>query len=140
MLAAPGIPEMLLGGREREFLGDFAFSAMCATPRAISKSDIDEFVRTYSRPDGWRGAIGLYQSMLKEGAEIKALAKNPGLNIPVLAVGAGGGPFTVDTMSKATRRNVGSVQLDGVGHYAAMEAPEKLSNALLEFFASVDAD
>ena len=137
VLAAPGIAEMLLAGREREFLGNFAFPAMCATPGAISESDIDEFVRTYSRPDGWRGAVGLYQSMLKEGAEIKALAEKPGLNMPVLAVGAGGGAFTAGTMSKAARSEVRSVQLDGVGHYVAMEAPEKLSAALLEFVQSV---
>lgn len=137
VLAAPGIAEMLLAGREREFLGNYAFPAMCATPGAISGSDIDEFVRTYSRPDGWRGAVGLYQSMLKEGAEIKALANEPGLNMPVLAVGAGGGAFTAGTMSKAARSEVRSVQLDGVGHYVAMEAPEKLSAALLEFVQSV---
>jgi pimeloyl-ACP methyl ester carboxylesterase len=136
-LAAPGIAELLLAGREREFLGHFAFPAMCATPGAVSESDIDEFVRTYSPPDGWRGAVGLYQSMLKEGAEIKALAEKPGLNMPVLAVGAGGGAFTVVTMSKAARTEVRSVQLDGVGHYVAMEAPEKLSAALLEFVQSV---
>src|ERR1700689_5143802 len=139
VLAAPGIPEMLLAGREREFLGEFAFATMCATKGAIAKGDIDEFVRTYSRPDGWRGAIGLYQSMLKEGAEIKALADQPGLNVPVLAVGAGGGPLTFATMSKAARTKVRSVQLDSVGHYVAMEAPEKLSEALVEFIGSVEA-
>jgi pimeloyl-ACP methyl ester carboxylesterase len=139
VMAAPGIPEMLLAGREREFLGKFAFPAMCATLGAIAEGDIDEFVRTYSRPDGWRGAIGLYQSMLKEGAEIKALADQPGLNVPVLAVGAGGGPLTFATMSKVARTKVRSVQLDGVGHYVAMEAPEKLSKALLEFIGSVEA-
>ena len=32
VLAAPGIPEMLLAGREQEFLGQFAFPAMSATP------------------------------------------------------------------------------------------------------------
>ena len=139
VLAAPGIPELLLAGREREFLGKFAFPAMCATPGAIAQGDLDEFVRAYSRPDGWRGAIGLYQSMLKEGAEIKALADQPGLNVLVLAVGAGGGPLTFATMSKAARTKVRSVQLDGVGHYVAMEAPEKLSKALLEFVGSVEA-
>ena len=138
VLAAPGIPEMLLAGREREFLGKFAFPAMCKTKGAITEDDVDEFVRTYSRPDGWRGAIGLYQSMLKEGVEIKALAEKHGLTVPVLAVGAGGGPFTVGTMSKASRTEVRSVLLEGVGHYAAMEAPERLSKALLEFFESVD--
>src|ERR1700686_664008 len=99
VLAAPGIPEMLLAGREREFLGQYAFPAMSATPGAISDSDIDEFVRTYSRPDGWRGAAGLYQSMLREGAEIRALAEAHPLTVPVLAIGAGGGPLTQQTLT-----------------------------------------
>ena len=139
VLAAPGIPEMLLAGREREFLGQFAFPAMSATPGAITDADIDEFARTYSRPGGWRGAAGLYQSMLREGPEIKALAQTPGLTVPVLAVGAGGGSFTAGTMSGAAAAGVSSVSLDGVGHYAAMEAPDELAKAILHFAASVDA-
>ncbi|MGC4814592.1 alpha/beta fold hydrolase [Micromonospora sp. DT228] len=139
VLATPGIPEMLLAGREREFLGQFAFPAMSATPGAITDTDIDEFVRTYARPDGWRGATGLYKSMLQEGPEIKTLAQTRGLKAPVLAVGAGGGPFTAGTMSQATTTEVSSVTLDGVGHYAAMEAPEELAKAILDFTANVDA-
>ncbi|MEU8394595.1 alpha/beta hydrolase [Nonomuraea sp. NPDC048892] len=139
VLAAPGIPELLLTGREREFLGRHAFPSMTATPDAFTEPDIEEFARTYARPDGWRGAIGLYRSMLREGAEIQALARQPGLKAPVLAVGAGGGPFTAGTMSRAASTEIRSVQLDGVGHYAAMEAPKELSQALLEFIASVGA-
>jgi pimeloyl-ACP methyl ester carboxylesterase len=140
VLAAPGIPEMLLVGREREFLGQFAFPAMSATPGAITDTDIDEFVRTYSRPNGWRGAIGLYKSMLQEGPEIKALADTHKLTVPVLAVGAGGGPFTLDTMSRAAMTAVRSVSLDGVGHYAAMEAPDDLAKAILDFVGSIDGN
>jgi pimeloyl-ACP methyl ester carboxylesterase len=140
VLAAPGIPEMLLAGRERQFLGQFAFPAMTAVPGAITDTDIDEFVRTYSRPDGWRGAIGLYQSMLQEGHDIKALADAHGLRARVLAVGAGGGPFTLSTMSQAVSAEVASIVLDGVGHYAAMEAPDRLAKAMLDFVGSVDAD
>jgi hypothetical protein len=112
---------------------------MSANPGKITDADINEFVRTYSRRDGWRGAIGLYQSMLKEGPEIKALAETVGLKAPVLAVGAGGGPFTSGTMSQAVAREVRSVILEGVGHYAAMEAPDKLAKAILGFIKSVDA-
>src|SRR3984893_269012 len=137
-LAAPGIPEMLLAGREREFLGQFAFPTMSATPEAISKGDVDEFVRTYSRADGWRGAAGLYQSMLREGPDIRALAESPGLTAPVLAVGAGGGPFTAGTMSQATSTDISAVSLDGVGHYAALEAPQELAKAVLGFVESID--
>ena len=138
VLTTSGIPEMLLAGREREFLGQFAFAA--ATPEANADADIDEFVRTYPRPDGWRGAIGLYRSMLGEGAEIKALADAPGLTVPVLAVGAGGGSFTAATMTQAaTRTEVSAVFLDGVGHYAAMEAPDELAKAILEFTGRINA-
>ncbi|MFH9966120.1 alpha/beta fold hydrolase [Streptomyces mirabilis] len=140
VLAAPGIPEMLLAGREREFLGQFAFSATSATPDASTDADIDEFVRSYARPDGWRGAIGLYRSMLREGSEIKALADVPGLTVPVLAVGAGGRSFTAATMTQAAAATeVSSVSLDGVGHYAAMEAPDELAKAILEFVGNIDA-
>jgi pimeloyl-ACP methyl ester carboxylesterase len=130
---------MLLAGREREFLGGFAFPAMSATPGAITGADIDEFARTYSRPGGWRGATGLYQSMLHEGPEIRTLAQTHGLTVPVLAVGAGGGPLTASTMSQAAPGEVRSVSLDGVGHYAAMEAPDELAKAILDFTGSVDA-
>src|SRR5450755_4213352 len=139
VLAAPDIPEMLLAGREREFLGQFAYPAMSATPGAITDADIDEFVRTYSRPDGWRGAIGLYQSMLEEGDEIATLVAGHKLNIPALAIGAGGGELTFATMSQVSSDPVRSVTLEGVGHYAALEAPDKVAHALLDFFSTLDA-
>jgi pimeloyl-ACP methyl ester carboxylesterase len=139
VLAAPGIPDMLLAGREREFLGQYAFPAMTAVPGAVTATDIEEFARTYSRPDGWRGAAGLYQSMLREGAEIRGLAETPGLRVPVLAVGAGGGPFTAATMSQVTSAEISTASLEGVGHYAAMEAPEDLAKAILGFTAGIDA-
>jgi pimeloyl-ACP methyl ester carboxylesterase len=138
VLAAPTIPDMLLTGREREFLGQFAFPAMTAVPGAITDTDIDEFARTYARPHGWRGATGLYQSMLHEGGEIQTLARTPGLTVPVLAVGAGGGPFTVNTMSHAASTDVRSVTLNGVGHYVAMEAPDQLAQVILDFVEAVD--
>jgi pimeloyl-ACP methyl ester carboxylesterase len=139
VLAAPGMPELLLAGREREFLGQFAFPAMSAAPDAITETDVDEFVRTYSRPDGFRGASGLYRSMLREGAQIAALAGELPLTVPVLAVGAGGGDFTTATLAQATPGDVRSVRLDGVGHYVALEAPDELAPALLDFFRSTDA-
>jgi len=139
VLAAPNIPEMLLAGREREFLGQFAFPAMSATSSTITEADIDEFVRTYSRPDGWRGAIGLYQSMLQEGEAIAALVATRKLTMPVLAIGAGGGEFTFTTMSQVASGEVRSVYLEGVGHYPALQAPDKVAEALLDFFSTVDA-
>jgi pimeloyl-ACP methyl ester carboxylesterase len=139
VLAAPGIAEMLFPGRERDLLGGWAFPSMTTVPGAIAESDVDEFVRVYSRADGWRGAIGLYQSMLSEGDDLKALAASNPLAIPTLAVGGFGGTMTVNTLNQVTLGEVASIQLDGIGHYVAMEAPDALAQAILSFLTEVDA-
>jgi pimeloyl-ACP methyl ester carboxylesterase len=136
-LAAPGIPQMLLAGREREFLGGYAFPAMSGTPGTISEQDIDEFTRVYSRPDGLRGTAGFYGSMLGEGDEIRELVAQGQLTMPVLAIDAGTGDFTRDTMSLVAA-NVTVAKLDGVGHLVAMEAPEALAETLLGFYRPLD--
>ncbi|WP_020015174.1 alpha/beta fold hydrolase [Promicromonospora sukumoe] len=139
-LAAPGVPELLLAGREREFLGDWVFPTMTAVPGAVTDADVTELARTYSRPGGWRGAAGLYRSMLTEGDELRTLAQASPLTVPVLAVGSSGGPFTAATMRQVTDREVRSVLLDGVGHHVALEAPGALSEAVLAFLADVDGE
>ncbi|MFJ9374989.1 alpha/beta fold hydrolase [Streptomyces sp. NPDC101455] len=138
VLAAPGIPDMLLTGRERAFLAEYAFPSLCATPDAFTKDDIDEFTRTYSRPDAFAGASGLYRSLLTEGDEIRELA-TPRSAVPVLAVGGRSGDFTPATMRQVAT-DVSAVSLDGVGHYAAIEAPSRLADALLSFYARIDGN
>jgi pimeloyl-ACP methyl ester carboxylesterase len=138
VLAEPAITEMLLTGREREFFADYAFPSMTVVAGAITDADIDEFVRTYSRPHGFRGANGIYRSLLTEGAELRALAESSPVTTPVLTIGAGGGDFTKATMSQAVPGLIRSVRLEGVGHYAALEAPDQFAAALLEFVADID--
>jgi pimeloyl-ACP methyl ester carboxylesterase len=139
VLAAPGIAELLFTGREQEVLGQWAFPSMTAVSGSITAGDIEEFARGFSRPGGWRGAVGLYQSMLEEGDTIKALAEAHPLTVPALAIGGFGGPFTVGTISQVVTGEVESVQLDGVGHYVALEAPDALAEAILTFTGRVDA-
>ena len=137
LMAAPGIPEMLLSGRERAFLAEYAFPSFNATPDAFTDDYVDEFARTYARQDGFYGASGLYRSMLVEGDEIRDLASQK-LGMPVLAVGGGSGEFTPATMRQVAT-DVTAVSLDGIGHYAAMEAPDRLADALLSFYRDVDS-
>lgn len=139
VLASPGIAEMLFTGREEEVLGTWAFPPMTAVPGSITRDDVAEFVRTYSRTGGWRGAIGLYRSMLSEGDAVTALAKSNPITAPALAIGGFGGPFTVDTLSQVVAGDVESVLLDGVGHYVALEAPAAMADAMLAFTERVDA-
>jgi pimeloyl-ACP methyl ester carboxylesterase len=136
VLAAPGIPEMLLAGRERAFLAQYAIPSLCASPEAFTDDDIDELVRSYARPDAFNGAAGLYRSMLREGEEIRRLATRK-LTTPVLAVGGRSGDFTPATLRQVAE-DVSALSLDGIGHYVAMEAPDRLADGLLSFYRKLD--
>jgi pimeloyl-ACP methyl ester carboxylesterase len=138
-LISPGVAELLFAGREREFLADYLFPSYRAVPPAVTQTEIDEFVRTFARRNGFRGAIGLYRSLLEDGDAIQTLAAERPLQMPLMAIGAAAGEFTHATLTAAAGADVRSVLLDSVGHYAALEAPAKLADALLDFFATVDA-
>lgn len=118
-LAAPGVPQRFFEGREPELVADL-------TP--FTGDDLDTFAAAYARPDGFNGAAGLYRSMLAEGEEIRALR----LVRPVLTIGGGSGDFTAAALRNVAD-DVTEVVLDGTGHYLALEAPERLAEALLAF-------
>jgi pimeloyl-ACP methyl ester carboxylesterase len=136
VLSAPGIPEMLLSGRERAFLTDYAIPSLTAVPDAFTDADVDELVRTYERPAAFAGAAGLYRSLLSEGEELRTLADRK-LEMPVLAVGGFSADFTPATLRQVAT-TVTAVRIEGIGHYVAMEAPERLAAALRAFYADVD--
>jgi pimeloyl-ACP methyl ester carboxylesterase len=136
VLAAPGIPEMLLTGRERAFLTDYAIPSLTADPDAFTDADIDELVRSYARPDAFLGAAGLYRSLLSEGEELRKLAARK-LDMPVLAVAGRSQDFTPATLRQVAT-TVTAVRIEGIGHYVAMEAPDQLAAALRSFYTDID--
>ncbi|WP_091618906.1 alpha/beta fold hydrolase [Amycolatopsis saalfeldensis] len=135
VLAAPGIPEMLLAGRERTFLADYAIPSLAGNPDAFTDGDIDELVRSYARPDAFAGAAGLYRSLLSDGEEIRGLAARK-LDLPVLAVA--GSPGRTPAMLRQVATSVTAVHIEEIGHYVAMEAPDRLAAALQSFYAGID--
>lgn len=136
VLAAPGIPEMLLAGREREFLTGYAIPSLAANPGAFTDADIDELVRSYARPGAFAGAAGLYRSLLSEGEELRTLAARK-LDMPVLAVAGRSANFTPATLRQVAT-DVTAVHLERIGHYVAMEAPGRLAAALRSFYSDID--
>lgn len=136
-LAAPGIADLLFAGRERKVLGDWSFPTMTRVEGAVDEADLDEFVRVFAREGGWRGAAGLYRSMLSEGDEFRAKAVVP-LTMPMLAVGTYGGPFTARTLAQISAGPVSTIEFDGVGHHVALEAPDRLAQAIDDFLTDVD--
>ncbi|GAA0241232.1 alpha/beta hydrolase [Cryptosporangium japonicum] len=136
-LAAPGIPDLFLAGRERTML-DWAVGLMTTVPGAVTEADLDEFTRTYARDGGWRGTQALYRSSLDDAARTRALAESQPLTMPVLAVDGINAPFTERTMRQVTRGDVTAVTIPGVGHLIAQEAPDAFAATVHDFVENVD--
>lgn len=135
-IATPGVAEFVFTGRVREFLTRMWFPYLTAVRDAVTPADIDEFERAYSQAGAWAGPRGLYASALHDRDELRGLA-SAGLQVPVLAVDGMGGAKTAKGMRLVANR-VDAVMLDGVGHHVAMEAPERLADAMLPFLRRVD--
>lgn len=137
-LGAPGIPSMLVPGHERELLADWAYRLMNGTEGAVTEEDLDEFVRTYSRPGAWRGTEGLYGSLFSDHGSTRALAESDPITVPVLAVDGVNHPFTEQSFRPVSAGEFRAVRFEEVGHLVAQEAPEALADALLAFTAEID--
>jgi pimeloyl-ACP methyl ester carboxylesterase len=131
MLAAPGVPELLLPGRERAFLADHVLGPQARV--GLGDVVVAELSRAYEKPGGFVGAASLYRSLLAEGGEIHELAATP-LAVPVLAVSGSAGEL-VSSSVRGVAPCLEPAAVAGVGHYVALEAPERLAAALRSFFA-----
>ena len=135
-LAAPGIASLLFEKQARAFIGEYLYPLYGTPATAVSPDDITEFARTYGRPGGFSGAAGLYRAMLTEGQELRTLARDKPLQMPVTTIGSRGGEFTYTAFRGVTTQLVTALQMDGVGHYVAQEAPQPLADKLLEVLAT----
>lgn len=138
VLATPGAADVCFGGRERQLIGDFIMPMATANREAVTGEDVHELSKGYNRPHGWSGAEALYRSMLKEGADLRKIADTHPLSIPTLVIDRAGSDFTVKTWQQVHRQPIVHRTINDVGHYIAMEAPDKLAAVLLPFLAEID--
>jgi pimeloyl-ACP methyl ester carboxylesterase len=135
-LAAPGVAGLLFENAARAFVGDYLYPLYGVPAGAVGPEDVAEYARTYGRPGGFSGAVGLFRGMLSEGEDLRSLAHDCPLRVPVTTVGSRGGGFTHAAFNEVTTGKVTAIQLDGVGHFVAQEAPTQLAEVLLESFAA----
>jgi pimeloyl-ACP methyl ester carboxylesterase len=128
------LPEILLQGREREFL-TWLFRAKSARPWTTTPMDLDEYVRVNAAPGATRAALSYQRHYLgPDGiAQSRARAERK-LAIPVLALGAesGVGAVLLETMRLVAADVRGGVFAD-CGHYMPEEAPRAVADQIIAF-------
>ncbi len=137
--AVRDLPEELLAGRERVYVEWFLREKTDNFRATFSQEDLDEYVRAYSMPGGMRAGLGYYRAIL-EDMEIHAeLMKSP-IEVPLLALGAGGdkgaAPDLYERLVPLAKDVRGGV-IANSGHYIPEEQPEALAEEIRRFVASL---
>jgi pimeloyl-ACP methyl ester carboxylesterase len=135
----PELPEALVEGREREYLGWF-YREFCWQGGAIAQADIDEYLRCYSQPGAMRAGFEYYRALPRDKADNQALL-DAGfrLPMPVLALGGartearGRGEEPLESL-RAIASNVSGGAIAECGHFIPEEQPALLAERLLDFF------
>lgn len=131
---ARDVAEMLVAGREREYLQAF-FQARCFDPSAV---DLEAYALAYSAPGAMRAGFELYRAFERDAEQNRdALRKDGKLKIPVLAVwGAisNSGPL-LEEMMREVAENVTGLSIAATAHWIPEENPYALTDALLNFLA-----
>lgn len=130
--AHPRLPELLIGGREKEYLAEFIHTYQLI-PDAFTEEDLIHYAGHLASPEGIRGAMGVYREILSELPKILQLTKTK-LTMPVWAVGGdhsmGLGPL--EQFRQLAEMAQGGVVTDS-GHWVIEEQPAKVI-AQLEAF------
>ena len=137
----PELPEALVEGREREYLGWF-YREFCWQRGAIAQADIDEYLRCYRQPGAMRAGFEYYRALPRDKADNQAaLDSGFRLPMPVLALGGGRaeargrGEEPLESL-RAIASNVSGGAIPECGHFIPEEQPALLAERLLDFFAS----
>ncbi|MGG4380603.1 alpha/beta hydrolase [Priestia megaterium] len=135
--AVPDLPEILITGREREYL-DWFLRRKAANPEVFSEADIEEYLRVFKKVGGLRAGLAYYRDAsmsAQQNRELSALGK---LKIPILALGADQGSIAdMVTPLRAFAQDVQGSNIRFCGHFLPEEQPEVVAEELTTFFSPV---
>ncbi len=133
----PDLPEALVSGRERDYLGWF-YRAYAARPDAIDAAAMDEYLRSYAQPEALRAGFAYYRNLPRDVADNQALlATGFRLPMPVLAIGGGnmaafGRAGEVEASMRRVATDVRGVIAAESGHFVPEEEPALVARAILD--------
>jgi pimeloyl-ACP methyl ester carboxylesterase len=136
----PELPEALVAGREREYLGWF-YREFSWQRGAIGPADIDEYLRSYAQPGAMRAGFEYYRALPRDNADNQALLES-GFRLPMPVLALGGARTEARGRAEEPLESLRHIAPDvrggaipECGHFIAEEQPDLLAERLLAHFA-----
>ena len=132
----PDLPEMLIAGREREYL-DWFLRRKTANPETFSDADIGEYLRTFVRDGGLRAGLAYYRAAALSAQQNRELAARGKLLMPVLALGSDQGSIAdMASPLRAFAEDVHGGVIANCGHFLPEEQPAAVAGELVAFLGA----
>ena len=132
--ALPDLPEMLIGGREREYL-DWFLRRKTVNPEAFSDADIGEYLRVFTKAGGLRAGLAYYRAAALSARQNRELSAKGKLAMPLLALGADQGSIAdMASPLQAYADDVRGGVVAHCGHFIPEEQPDAAARELAAFF------
>ena len=133
----PDLPEMLIAGREREYL-DWFLRRKTANPETFTDADLEEYLRVFKKDGGLRAGLAYYRAAAESAEQNRALTARGKLTMPVLALGSDQG--SIPDMAgplRAFAEDVRGASIAFCGHFLPEEQPDAVAAELLAFLREV---
>ncbi|MFD7921689.1 alpha/beta fold hydrolase [Streptomyces sp. NPDC059740] len=132
----PGLPEVLLAGREREYVGWF-LRAKALSADTFDDAELDHYAAAVAADGGLRASLAYYRDAAESARRNREALERRQLTVPVLGVSSSHG--SVPDMAASISpwaRNTTRVLVPGAGHFIPDEQPEAVAAAIADFVAA----
>lgn len=132
----PGLPETLLAGREREYVGWF-LKAKALAPDVFDNAELDHYAATLAGEGALRAGLAYYREAAESARRNHEALKRRRLTVPVLGISSSHGsiPDMAASVSPWAENTTGVIIPDA-GHFIPDEQPEAVATALTAFITS----
>ncbi|MFC8082462.1 alpha/beta fold hydrolase [Streptomyces sp. NPDC057340] len=134
----PDLPETLLAGREREYVGWF-LKAKTLAPDTFDDADIEQYAASVAAEGGLHASLAYYRDAAKSAQRNREALDRQRLTIPVLGVSSSHG--SIPDMAASLRPWVDhatGLVVPHAGHFIPDEQPDAVAAALTAFITGDD--
>ena len=135
---APGLVEILVDGKEQEFVDWFVPLMHAPSPEAVTREDREIYAAGLKTENGIAGSVGWYRAAFETGRQLRALG-DAGIDVPIMAWGGEFGIPVTHSQFQLISDDVRGGTIPGVGHLLPEEAPDFLARELNAFFSETEA-
>ncbi|MEV6825114.1 alpha/beta fold hydrolase [Amycolatopsis sp. NPDC051102] len=129
----PGLPEVLLTGRERAYV-EWFLKAKALSPDTFEPAEIDHYAAAIAADGGLRASLAYYRDAAESGRKNHDVLSRRLLTLPVLGISSSHGsiPDMAASLSPWAADTRGAV-IPGAGHFIPDERPGAVAEALTAF-------